>query len=99
MEHLLTISAAPGTGSEPCNEPLHLMAKTDVGAFEDEGYSERVTGVLYPVPDLLLQNVQAGEAIRAELGGQTYRFASLNRRGEFKLVKDDTAYRLVDVRG
>ena len=88
MEHELTIASSPGAGIESCDEPLHVMARMNLGSFENEGYPESIEGKLLAVPARLARQAAAGRAVRADLGGQLYMFTHLRSDGSFRLSKD-----------
>jgi len=78
-------------GTQPADEPFHVMADLPIGSFEDNGYPPLIAGKLCEVPARLIKDVQAGGAVRVELGGQTYRFDVLHADGTFRLTKDSSA--------
>ena len=96
MEHVLTIACAPGAGCEPKDEPWRLVARMEIGSFEDDGYPDLAGGTLLQVPEGLLSDVESGAVVRVELGGQTYRFTALERDGRFRVAKDREAVRFPD---
>jgi hypothetical protein len=95
VQHVLTIASSPGAGTEPQDEPLHVVAETDLDGFEDRPLPDRVTGTLFEVPDWLVKDVSSGKSVRVELGGHTYELTKLTRHGAFQLVRDKNAENLV----
>ncbi len=89
MEHQFSITYSATRDHQPFDEQIHVMAQTDLGAFEEEGLPDRIGGkLLEDVPDQLFKKVSAGEDVFVELGGKTYRFTELSNGGTFELRRD-----------
>jgi len=82
VEHELLI----GSGADvTLHDQIHVMAQMNIGAFEDEGYPDAITGTLLGVTDPILRRVRSDPNVLVDLGGQTYRFRTLNDDGVFEL--------------
>ena len=83
MEHQITIF----NGNAACHEVVHLMARIELGPFEDDGFPETVRGTLIE-PEDLPRSAGTEPDTLVELGGRTYRFSSVEDGGAFELRKD-----------
>jgi hypothetical protein len=84
LEHQLTIIIGPVDG---LHDEIHVMARMNIGSFEDENFPESVTGTLLNAPAQVFQTVQPGSDALVDLGGRTYRLTKLNSDGTFELHK------------
>jgi hypothetical protein len=86
MQHQLSITYGATRDQQPFDPQIHLMAQTDVGGFEEDGLPDSVKGTLLQVvPEQLVKKVKAHDEVCVELGGQSYRFDSLEPGGAFEL--------------
>lgn len=84
MEHQLIIPH--GTSPDhPMDDQIRVMAQTNVGPFEDEGFPDLISGTLSDVPDQLRRMMRSGEEVFADICGRTYRFTKLSAHGAFEL--------------
>jgi hypothetical protein len=89
MQHQLSITYGAARDQQPFDSQIHLMAQTDVGGFEEDGLPDSVKGTLLQVvPEQLVKKVKAHDDVVVELGGQAYRFASLDPGGAFELRRN-----------